>query len=185
MLPAQRLPAPAALPGWQRAPGCSMMADDSSLIHGASVGTQVPDIWESMLAYFDALIWEQVMGLGQPVCCYLGLRWSLLGALGSAIWSCGRVNNTMQFLLSTDCSWNVPQISGNRLTLEFQQADASSSLCSCGWAWNWLRTGQPSPGDPSQAGCGRNTALWQLQTLGGVLRENSRERKGADCRRWK
>lgn len=45
--------------------------------------------------------------------------------------------------------------------------------------------GQASPGDPSQAGCVRITALWQFQTLGGVLRENSRERKGAVCRQWK
>lgn len=150
LLPAQWLPASAALPGWLRALGCSVMADDSSLISGASVSTQVPDIWKSVLANFGALIWEQVLGLRQSICCSLWLRLSLLWALRSAIWSCGRVNNTMRILLSTDCSWNVPQISGNRLTLEFQQADASSSLCSCGWAWNWWRAGQPWGPQPSR-----------------------------------
>lgn len=54
----------------------------------------------------------------------LGLRSYLLCALRCAVQPHGRVNNTVWFLLSTDCSWNVPQLSGNRLILRFQHADA-------------------------------------------------------------
>ena len=54
----------------------------------------------------------------------LWLRPCLFCALRSAIQSQGRVSNTVWFLLSTDCSWNVPRLSGNRLVLRLQHADA-------------------------------------------------------------
>lgn len=54
----------------------------------------------------------------------LWLRPCLFCALRSAIQFHGRVNNTVWFLLSTDCSWNVLWLSGNRLVFRFQHADA-------------------------------------------------------------
>lgn len=54
----------------------------------------------------------------------LWLRLRLFCALRSAIQFHGGVNNSVWFLLSTDCSWNVLWLSGNRLVFRFQHADA-------------------------------------------------------------
>lgn len=112
----------------------------------------------------------------------LGLRSYLLCALRSAVRPHGRVNNTVWFLLSTDCSWNVPQLSGNRLILRFQHADAREfPSAHLPRQRAGLRVG-PALGTAAKLDCAWITSLYALRqiqkTQVGLVRENNRKRKG-------
>lgn len=82
--------------------------------------------WKNKISCFAVFIWDQVIRFRQSVCHpkLFVARPCLFCALRSAIQFHDRVNNTVWFLLSTDCSWNVLWLSGNRLAFRFQHADA-------------------------------------------------------------
>lgn len=128
-LPVHQLPPHAVFPG---------------LMEGA-LGRQSDSRWESILIRVTSVSATSAWHFGKTRSLTLlslsGSRWSgsdsqfvilsslwlrpcLFCTLRSAIQSRGGVNNTAWFLPRTDCCWNVPWLSGNRVVLRFQHADA-------------------------------------------------------------
>lgn len=130
-----------SLPVHQLPPSCCFPRPD-----GEALGKQCESRWGSMVMSVPSVSTASAWHLGRTrgSLTLLSLsesRWSgsdsqfvilrslwlgpcLFCTLRSATQSHGRVNNTVWFQLSTDCSWNVLWLSGNRLVLRFQYADA-------------------------------------------------------------